>query len=216
MLKQAGIGALMATSCLVFPCGQALAQTADKGAGAAPDASSVSEIIVEAERRAEPIQTVPAAVWVVTANQIKTTNYTGLASLQFLSPSVQFNYAGGGGFEVRGVGLQTYNTSEAGEVGIVIDDVVVGLPEVTNDVPFYDALSDINHVEVLEGPQGTLFGKNAAAGVIQIVTNMPKLNEYSGEATVSYGSRNELKLNGVANIPLSDTMAARISVFDYS
>src|SRR5580698_229957 len=208
MLKQAGIGALMATSCLVFPCGQALAQTADKGAGATPDASSVSEIIVEAERRAEPIQTVPAAVSVVTANQIKTTNYTGLASLQYLSPSVQFNYAGGGGFEVRGVGLQTYNTSEAGEVGVVIDDVVIGMPEVTNDVPFYEALSDINHLEVLEGPQGTLFGKNAAAGVIQIFTNQPQLNDYSGEGSVSYGSRNEIKVNGVVNVPITDTVAA--------
>jgi iron complex outermembrane recepter protein len=215
MLKQTGLGALLATSCLVFPCSRAFAQQVHDGQPD-PSAASVSEIIVQAERRSEPLQKVAAPISVVTANQIATTNYTGLASLQYLSPSVQFNYAGGGGFEVRGVGLQTYNTSEAGEVGVVIDDVVIGMPEVTNDVPFYEALSDINHLEVLEGPQGTLFGKNAAAGVIQIVTNMPKLNDYSGDATVSYGSRNELKVNGVANIPINDTMAARISVFDYS
>jgi iron complex outermembrane receptor protein len=215
MLKQTGLGALLATSCLVFPFSHAFAQQAH-GDQADSSATSVSEIMVQAERRSEPIQTVAAAVSVVPASQIAATNYTGLASLQYLSPSVQFNYAGGGGFEIRGVGLQTYNTSEAGEVGIVIDDVVVGMPEVTNDVPFYEALSDINHVEVLEGPQGTLFGKNAAAGVIQIVTNPPKLGVYQGDATVSYGSRNELKFNGDVNIPLNDTLAARLSVFDYS
>src|SRR5580700_2558270 len=152
MIKQAGIGALLATSCLVLPAGQALAQQATaggqpSGSGSQAGSTAVAEIMVQAERRSEPLQKVPAPVSVVSADEIKTTNYTGLASLQFLSPSVQFNYYGGGGFEVRGVGLQTYNTSEAGEVGVVIDDVVIGMPEVTNDVPFYEALSDINHLE---------------------------------------------------------------------
>ena len=81
MLKQTGLGALLATSCLVFPCSRAFAQRAHDGQPD-PSAASVSEIIVQAERRSEPLQKVAAPISVVTANQIATTNYTGLASLQ--------------------------------------------------------------------------------------------------------------------------------------
>lgn len=215
--------ALFATSSLTLLALPAMAQSAPPPATQASpptpntdQSGGVAQVVVRAERREESLQKVPLAVSVVGVNQLKATNFTGLTDLQYLTSSVQFNNYQGGGFEIRGIGTQSFNTSEEQEVAVVIDDVVQATPETNLSPPFYEALSDINHIEVLKGPQGTLFGKNSSAGVLQIITNRPQPGQFTDQIAASYGTHNEVKLNDIVNIPLGDKLTARVDAFDYN
>src|SRR3546814_17605727 len=95
-------------------------------------------------------------------------------------------------------------------VGDVIDDVVKGRVETSFAGPSYQLLNDIERIEVLKGPQGTLFGKNSSAGVIQIITKKPVLNDYSMNASFSYADKNEDNVQSALNVPLGDTAALRV------
>ena len=184
-------------------------------ADAAPAQATVGEVVVTAERRQERLVDVPISVAVVSGAKLATTNYTSLTDLQYLTPSVTYNTNFGGGFEIRGVGTQSVTASIEQSVSVVIDDVVYGLPEISFAGPSYQSLTDIDRIEILRGPQGTLFGKNSSAGVLQIVTKMPTLSTFSGDGSVSYGTGNEVKAFANVNIPIGDTAAMRVSAFDY-
>ncbi|MBK7616766.1 MAG: TonB-dependent receptor [Burkholderiales bacterium] len=93
---------------------------------------------------------------------------------------------------------------------MVIDGVVMGLG------PVLESMVDVERLEVLKGPQGTQFGKNASSGVVSISTRRPALRKFGGEATLSYGALNEHEASVTLNVPLSETMAARVSVFDHA
>ncbi|HEY2751902.1 TonB-dependent receptor [Phenylobacterium sp.] len=186
------------------------AHAADSAAPAA-----VGELVVTAQRREENLVDVPISVSVVGALAMKNANYSNLTDLQFIAPSVSYNTNFGGGFEIRGVGTQSVTASVEQSVSVVIDDVVHGLPEISFAGPSYQALTDIERIEVLRGPQGTLFGKNSSAGVLQIVTTRPHLGEVSGDTSVSYGTDNELKLTANLNAPIGSTAAVRLSGFGY-
>ncbi|AEG51270.1 TonB-dependent receptor plug [Sphingobium chlorophenolicum L-1] len=171
--------------------------------------TELGEIIVTAQRRAENMQDVPIAISVVSAEAIAAAGYKSLSDLQYLVPGVQFDPANGSGFQIRGVGTQVYDYSTEQAVSIVIDDVVYDLPR----SPGIASLADIERVDVLKGPQGTLFGKNATAGVISVVTKKPKLDTYEGDISVSYGERNDRRVSAGANIPLGQIAALRVSAF---
>jgi iron complex outermembrane receptor protein len=211
---------------LVGVCAAAVATHAAAAAPTAPAAPSsntaadapidqIGEVVVTAQRRSEHLQDVPLAVSVISAQQLDTHAYTGLTDLQLLVPSLQYNAYVGGAFQVRGVGTQTVNLSTEQDVAVVIDDVVQGLPELTFAEPSYQALTDIDRVEVLKGPQGTLFGKNSSVGVVQIVTKKPQLNAYEADASVSAATQGEYNFTTDANLPLGQTAALRLSGFEY-
>ena len=183
-------------------------QAAQQEAGA--DERS-GDIIVTAQRREQSLQEVPVAVSVVSGESLLRSNFTTIADVQFLSPGVNYNPNFGGGFNVRGVGTQSLLMTAEQSVALIIDDVIQGLPEVSFAGPSYQSLGDIERIEVLKGPQGTLFGKNSSAGVIQIITKNPVLNETSIDGYVTYGTKDEINANANANIGLTDTLAARIS-----
>jgi iron complex outermembrane receptor protein len=178
-------------------------------------AATVGELVVTAQRKQQNLVDVPVSVAVVGAQALKTSNYTTLTDLQYIAPSVTYNTNFGGGFEIRGVGTQSVTASVEQSVSVVIDDVVYGLPEISFAGPSYQALTDIDRVEILRGPQGTLFGKNSSAGVLQVVTTRPALGVVSGDASASYGTGNEVKLTADVNAPIGQTAAFRISAFDY-
>lgn len=177
---------------------------------AADPAPTSGDIIVTAQRRAQRLQDVPIAISVVSSDSLAKSNFTTVADLQYLSPGVNFNSNFGGGFNLRGVGTQSLLVTAEQSVGLVIDDVVQGLPEVSFAGPSYQSLGDIDRIEVLKGPQGTLFGKNSSAGVIQIITKKPVLNENTMDGTFSYGSRNEVNVDAAANVALGDNAAFRV------
>lgn len=178
----------------------------DNGAAPAP-----GEIIVTAQRREQSQQDVPISISVVSSQALEQSNLTTVADIQFLSPGVNYNANFGGGFNIRGVGTQSLLMSAEQSVALVIDDVIQGLPEVSFAGPSYQSLVDIERIEVLKGPQGTLFGKNSSAGVIQIITANPEIGVRSLEGSLSYGTKNELNAESVLNLPIGSTAALRIA-----
>lgn len=191
----------------------ALAQSADDVAEEAE--SGPQEIIVTAQRRSENVLKVPLSVTVVTSDQLTQRGANDLTAVTRLAPSLQV--AQDNTFSVRGVGTATFANTVEASVSQVIDDVVLGNREYASNA-FYD----IARVEVLNGPQGLLFGKNASAGLINITTVRPQLGELSFNADGEFVQRTRpgndgtgYQIRSTANIPVSDTAALRLN-FIYS
>jgi len=197
---------------LAVLCPVLFASMASAEVGQAPKDSSVQlqEILVTAQKRPENLQTVPLAMTVVTRDALERANIDGATDIKRLATSLQYaenSSVRGTGFQVRGVGTQSFSNGLEQSVGTVVDGVVMA----RNGMGDGDFL-DVDHVEVLRGPQGMLFGKNASAGVVSIVTKRPT-DQLSAEGRISYGTYNELRTAAVANIPLSSQTSFRLAGF---
>lgn len=187
----------------------ALAQVADSApaASAADDVSS--DIIVTANRREERLQDVPVSVSVMGGEQLQNMRVTDIRSLDNLAPGLRIATADAAAnpkIFIRGAGLSDFNPSSSSGVGIYVDGVYVGSP-LAQLAGFYD----IDRIEVLRGPQGTLFGRNTTGGAINVITKRPKF-DFGGEASVDYGERNSLTVDGAVTGPLvADKLAFRVS-----
>ena len=203
---------LLATTC----AGLALSAAA-RAEDAAPVKASdeVSTVVVTAQKREQKLQDVPMAITVAGADQLDRQQITQVHDLDRISPAVSFvDGAPGGGAGIRGIATQSFTPSAEASVGIVVDGVPQGNVNASN-------LFDMQRVEVLRGPQGMLFGQSSSAGVINMVTQAPKLGEVSGRLHIDYaddgsvGSKyGERVLQGVINLPVTENSAARISVFE--
>ncbi|WP_039996755.1 TonB-dependent receptor [Sphingomonas sanxanigenens] len=179
----------------------------------APAPNADSEIVVTARRRDEDAQDVPIALSVVGAQQLEATGNFSLGQIQQLVPSLQvfsFNPRNTN-VNIRGLGSNVALTNDGLEngVGIYIDNVYYGRVGQSQ----FD-LVDLQQIEVLRGPQGTLFGKNTTAGAINITTRAPSFEpEFSGEA--SLGDYGYHQLRGSLSAPLiGDSVAFRLSIAD--
>lgn len=178
----------------------------------------LQDIIVTARRRSESVQTVPVAVSIATAASLEQHQVLNAYQLVNLTPSLQVQssnqQAGAVNFSIRGIGTTVFGPQVESSVGVVIDDVAMSRPQFGN-VQFFD----LDRVEVLRGPQGMLFGKNAAAGLINITTAQPKLNSTEFLANVQYGNTtapgagNVASLQVAGNLPVTDHSALRVSAF---
>jgi iron complex outermembrane receptor protein len=189
-----------------------IAHAAD-AAPAAPQADgqpALDQIVVTAERRQEKMQNVPISILSLSGEALQNSGYQSLTDLQYTTPGLTYDPTQGAAFQIRGVGSTSFDFSNAKSVNVVVDDVVM---DAQRDLGI-TGLTDIERVDVLMGPQGTLFGKNSTSGVISITTVKPKLNEFSGKVYASYGERNDRTINGTVNIPLGHTAALRLSAFD--
>ncbi len=181
--------------------------------GTAAVVPSLEEVIVTAQKRPENVQTVPLAITVVTAASLEQANISAATDIGRLATSVQYadsSSVRGTSFQVRGVGTQSFSNGLEQSVGTVVDGVVMA----RNGMGDGDLL-DIDHVEVLRGPQGTLFGKNASAGVVSILTKRPT-DELSAEGQVSFGTYDELLAATILNIPLAEQTDFRLAAFSNS
>ncbi|SLK12814.1 TonB-dependent receptor [Novosphingobium mathurense] len=171
------------------------------------DSRAIGEIIVTAEKRQGTAQTTPIAIDVVTGDKLLENGVTDMKSLESIAPGIQFgqNFTGSI-ITVRGVSGR--DTTEIGDpaVAVNVDGVFLQRPTGMNA-----SLFDLERIEVLRGPQGTLYGRNATGGVINIISKKPVLGELSGYASVSYGNYSALDAEGAINIPLSDNLALRAS-----
>jgi iron complex outermembrane receptor protein len=185
---------------------QGPAPSAPVAAGPADDAGM---IVVTAQLRRESLQDVPLAISAVSGETLLAQGINNPTDLRFVSPSVNFaNSANtrGEGLAVRGVGTNIFGDGVEQSVGVVVD----GIPMARNGMGTM-SLIDVDRVEVLRGPQGMLFGKNASAGLLNIVTRRPRIGETSLEAGASYATLDDLRFNAVANLPIGTTGAFRIA-----
>jgi outer membrane receptor protein involved in Fe transport len=200
------------------------------GAAPAPDASAsnsdaIADIVVTAQRRTESIQDVPITIQAMTSATLTELNVSTADDFMKYLPNVSLatNGPGQGNIFMRGLALGSFGTQSSGTIGgfpnvsVYLDDQSGMLPSRNLDV--YAA--DLERIEVLEGPQGTLFGGGAEAGVIRYITNKPKLNVTEGNVEAGYGTTAHgdpnSSMNAVLNLPLiQDTLAIRALIYSDS
>lgn len=187
-----------------------------------PTAEERGEVIITANRREENLQNVPITVQAITGDELKALNVATASDLLKYTPNVTYSGNGPGTGNVFIRGLGSYGPGNQNQstiapfpnVALYLDDQSMQFPQRNNDV----YLVDMERVELLEGPQGTLVGGGAQAGVIRYITNKPKLDAASGEFNAGYGTTargaTNSNLNAVLNVPLvADTLAVRAVVF---
>lgn len=183
---------------------------AQQASGAANEAPAENTVFVTATRREQALQDTPIAITAVGADQMQQQNVVSTADLQRVAPTLMIQNSnsetGGSTIRIRGVGTTGNNPGLEGAVGVFIDGVYrqrAGLA--------MNNLFDIQRIEVLRGPQGTLFGKNTSAGAISVVPNLPGLGEFDASMKLGVGNYNGRDVEGMLNIPLGETAAARIA-----
>lgn len=180
--------ASVAAITLALPSG-ALAQDAESPEDGAAETKRLERITVTSRKVEESLADAPISVLAVDGDALSAANITEIEDLALVAPGVTFNESAnsrGRGPRIRGVGTNLFGDGVEGSVATYVDGVVLGRQAMgIND------LIDIERVEVLRGPQGTLFGKNASAGLINIVTKNPNLDEFSLDASVSYANQSE-------------------------
>lgn len=178
--------------------------------------TGIEIISVKATKRTESLQDVAVSVAAVKGDTIEKLSANGVENLTQFVPNLSFQDGGEAkskGFNIRGIGTATFNDGVEESVGVAIDGVTLG----RSGMGLYD-LYDVSTVEVLRGPQGTLFGKGASAGVISINTNDPNLNYFESQVRAAYGQYDandagEVQLNAAVSGPLSDSWAFRLAAY---
>ena len=174
-------------------------------AGAGED--GVGLIVVTANRREERLQDVPISVTLVEGAQLTRQNVNAVEDLTRAAPALSnAGPPGFGALSIRGIGGLSFSRSSEGSVGVVVDGV--SLANTSTNPPL---LFDIARVEVLEGLQGTLFGRNSSAGVINIVTNAPDPSRVEVIAHADIGTRNNYIGRGAVNLPIATNAAVRVT-----
>lgn len=192
----------------------ATAQEAVQQGGANQAEPERNVIVVTANKREENLQEVPISITAFTQEDLDLRGDVGLAGIQEATPNLNFSVQSAGQnvarVTLRGVGTETLVGGGDPGVALHIDGVYVG----RNSAAAGD-IFDVARVEVLRGPQGTLYGRNATGGSVNIITQRPVF-ETTGSADITVGNYNAFRVRGVVNVPLSDTVATRIALFSDS
>jgi outer membrane receptor protein involved in Fe transport len=203
----------------------AAAYAQQQTAGAVGGSESIADIVVTAQRRSENVQDVPITIQALTSDTLSQLNVATIDDFIKYLPNVTTGSMGPGQNTIfmRGLSTGVLGTQGQGSVGnfpnvaVYLDDQSTQLPGRNLDI--YAA--DLERIEVLEGPQGTLFGAGAQAGVIRYITNKPKLNVTEGEVNAGYGitahGDNNSNAEAMINLPLiQDTLAIRAVIYNDS
>ncbi len=169
----------------------------------------LEEVIVSAEKRLESVQDVSQAVTAITSSEIETKNINSMVDLSAIVPGV--TVAKNEGYKtiisIRGIGNETnQNAIAAPSVAFHLDGVFIASP-----FSLLTDFVDIDRIEVIRGPQGTLFGQNSTAGAINVVTKAPSLDEESSSLSMSLGNYNMKKISSTFNVPISESVATSFS-----
>jgi iron complex outermembrane recepter protein len=184
---------------------EAFAQT--EAAGAA-DSDSLTEVVVTANKVQSTEQKTAISMSVVTPEEISRNNVATLADLATIAPSVQFSQSDATEIiTIRGVSSR--DTTEVGDPAVAVN--IDGL-YYQRAIGLGDSIYDLERIEVLRGPQGTLYGRNATGGAINFITAKPK-KDFEAAAGVTYGNYNTVQTEGMINMPVSDTVQMRAAFF---
>ena len=194
-----------------FPIGSAIAQSVEP----APQAQSKDQletVIVTAQRRSENIKDVPMAITTLKGEKLDVLTASG-QDIRFMSgraPSLTIESDYGRSFPrfyIRGQGNTDFDLNASQPVGLVVDDIIQENP-MLKGFPIFD----VDQIEVLRGPQGTLFGRNSPAGVIKFDSAKPVIGKTEGYVSLGLGNDRAINAEGAYNLPISSTMAARVSL----
>ncbi len=177
--------------------------------------AQLEEVIVTAQKREQSLQDVPMAVTAIGGQILENNEINSISDLSKLVPSLKFTPGDNptnNSIRVRGVGTDVYSSAVEPNVSVVLDNVPLARTSLAN----FD-FADVERVEVLRGPQGTLFGKNASAGLIHIITRDPH-SEFEARARYSYDNADDFdsamwKFQASLSGPLTETLGARLTVF---
>ena len=175
-----------------------------------PTGSAVEEVVVHAQRRSENIQNVPVSVQAFTAKDIQELGIKSSIDIGQMTPNVDIALPAGPGNQpiiaIRGIGLNDYDTNNAGPNGIYVDEVYLSSPASQTFQTF-----DLEQIEVLKGPQGTLYGRNTSGGAINFVTNKPT-DQYEGYAHFDYSSFNTIHTEAAFGGPILPDLDGRVAL----
>ncbi|WP_016957633.1 TonB-dependent receptor [Catenovulum agarivorans] len=180
----------------------------------AEEAHKIEVIEITAQKRIQSIQTVPIAVTSIDKGTLDKYNIAQVDQLSMVSPSLHATRSIGGrsNYFIRGIGMDDFNLSSVPAIGLYLDDVAVHNPMLANF-----ALFDIERVEILRGPQNTLFGKNTTGGAINFISTKAKLNgDLEGRTKLTLGSFNQRNIDFATSLAVSDTAAIRLSGFSHT
>ncbi|MHB1204681.1 MAG: TonB-dependent receptor [Rhodospirillaceae bacterium] len=208
LARVSGLTRLLAVM-LTTTCGLADANAASNGIGSGAG-GGVEEIVVTARKRVESLEGVPGSISVLTAEDLDSRQVRTSPDIAAAIPGLMWEsilgYATPNIF-LRGIGNATFNANQAGPVGIHRDGVYQG-----SSVTYGFGLYDLDRVEVLKGPQGTLFGRNTTGGVINFVTRKPDTADgFNAAGSATYGRFNETDLEGAVGASLGDNAAVRFA-----
>ncbi|WP_395337486.1 TonB-dependent receptor [Novosphingobium sp. BL-8H] len=187
-------------------------QSANESAQAVQE-GGVPEIVVSAQRRTERLQDVPISVTALSADTLRSRNVNDLTQVALAAPSLQVG--NDNTFAIRGVGTQAFATTIDSSVATSLDDVNLGRPFLAQGL-----FNDVERVEVLNGPQGLLFGKNASAGLLNVISTRPKLGQLESETSLELDNRetpgsDAASWSAIArqtvNVPIGQNGALRIN-----
>ena len=173
-------------------------------------ASVLEEVVVTAQRAEENLQDVPIAVTALTGEMLEDRGVINPSDLQRTAPNVSFTATnfGGSSFSIRGIGRLVIGATADSGVSTHINEIP--LESNLNAIEFFD----MERVEVLRGPQGTLYGRNATGGTINTVTRMPDYDALDGFVDVELGDYSHQRVKGAINVPLTSNMGLRFAGFD--
>lgn len=194
-------------SALATALGVAASQAVMHSASA--EERAIEEVVVTAEKRTESLQDLSQAVTALTSKDLDNKNVQSFVDLSAIAPGV--TVAKNEGFKtiisIRGVGNEANQNATANpSVSYHLDGIYVASP-----YALQTDFIDVERIEVLRGPQGTLFGQNSTGGAINVISMRPDVNEFAGRADVTVGSYNLLKARGTVNVPIGDNLAMRTS-----
>lgn len=170
----------------------------------------IGEITVTAQKRKQNLKDVPLAVSVIDESVLENANITNMQDITTLAPSLNLTSNSSGqatSFNIRGIGSQAFSDTVEPSVAVVLDGVVL-----SKTTQAFKELFDVDRVEVLRGPQGTLFGKNSSAGVVSVVTKDPT-QDFEGYGDVRATTEGEYKGHFVVNGGITDTLAGRLGMY---
>jgi iron complex outermembrane receptor protein len=197
-------------ACLVWAAG-ASAQDAAGGEADAAVEGGIADIVVTATRQAPNMQDTPIAITAVTADALEERGLESVADLTAVVPNAEFRrthgaFGPGVSASIRGIGAADTNIGNDPVVAYYVDDIYYPTLLGSN----FDLL-DIDHIEVLRGPQGTLFGRNSLAGAVNIVSKQPRFDEQSGYIELTVGEFSRTDIRAGFNMPLGENLALMVS-----
>jgi iron complex outermembrane recepter protein len=172
------------------------------------DASKLEVVVVTANKRVERLESVPSAISVLDAETIERNNVQDVADIVNLSPALTVTYGttpANNGINMRGIGTYSIGIGVESDVAVIIDDIPIGM-----QVQAFQDLSDLQRIEILKGPQSTLFGKSAIAGAI-VISTKPITGKMAGSISTLYTSDNESRVALAYGGEVSDKFAFRVS-----